>query len=631
MLTLPILFFSAALLLAMVLNVALQPRISKKLTTGCMLIAVVGGLIFYGTGFAETTRSLLLSIIRTPFCVIRMFVGIIDLGAIEGSRLVSGRTGLTLFWLVHLLAFYSMASAAMMALGAEALRYLRLMLIRRGNLTLIYGINEDSIALGKECLAAGDRSVVFIAESADNQTVNDVNSQGMSVLTGSGATASDKATLRKLHIKKDRKIEVYALDREEDRNLFYALQLKDALETAEIPPEKTRVTLPGVEDILTPMLQATNRSYGFGYVNVFDPSALTARALIRLCPPWDQMRFREDGICEDDFECVIVGFGNHGQAVLRELVMNAQFVGSVFRATVFSPNLQDESGYLKTDSPAMLKQYSIRGIAADARSIEFYDYIGEHLSSLKLIAVCTGREEMDREISDHLMLYLKRRSAEQICVVRCGEKGVRYQETVGSPIQRRDIYTLDFLSAEKADRLAILLNAAYDDSARSDWEKWMACDSFGKKSSRASADFTPAFIRATGSSRGEILAGNWQPDQRQLEILGQMEHLRWCAFHYAMGYSPMSREEYDENAGEFQKKTAAGQKYYGKIGKNPEARTHACLIPWEELDELSQRESAITGKQIDYKQTDINNVLALPRLIRAENDAARGARHLPRG
>ena len=480
MLTVPILIFSAALLLAMVLNVALRPRISRTLTTCCMLIAVVGGLIFYGTGLAETSHNFLQSIIRTPFCVIRMFVGVIDLGAIEGSRLVSGEAGLTLFWLVHLFAFYSMASAAMMTLGAEALRYLRLLLIRRGNLTLIYGINEKSIALGKDCLSAGERSVVFIAEAAENQTVNDLNSLGMSVLLGAGAVASNPSTLRRLHVRKDRKIEVYALDCEEDRNLFYALRLKDALEKAEIPPENTRVTLPGVEDILTPMLQVSRGAYGFGYVNVFDPAALTARALIRLCPPWDQVRFRTDGSCEDDFECVIVGFGNHGQAVLRELVMNGQFVGSSFRATVFSPNLQNESGYLKTDSPAMLEQYQIRGITADARSVEFYDYIGAHLSTLKLIAVCTGSEDRDREISDHLMLYLKRRNAEQICVIRCGEKGVRYQETVGSPIVRRDIYTLDCLSAEKADRLAILLNATYDDSARSDWEKWLACDSFGK-------------------------------------------------------------------------------------------------------------------------------------------------------
>ncbi len=55
-----------------------------------------------------------------------------------------------------------------------------------------------------------------------------------------------------------------------------------------------------------------------------------------------------------------------------------------------------------------------------------------------------------------------------------------------------------------------------------------------------------------------------------------------------------------------------------KLSKNAEERTHACLIDWDALDELSARESAVTGREVDYKQIDINNVLTLPRLLRAE-------------
>ena len=52
--------------------------------------------------------------------------------------------------------------------------------------------------------------------------------------------------------------------------------LKTALEKAGIPAENTRVTLPGAEDILTPMLQVSDSSYGYGYVNVFDSAELAA-------------------------------------------------------------------------------------------------------------------------------------------------------------------------------------------------------------------------------------------------------------------------------------------------------------------------------------------------------------------
>ena len=52
------------------------------------------------------------------------------------------------------------------------------------------------------------------------------------------------------------------------------------------------------------------------------------------------------------------------------------------------------------------------------------------------------------------------------------------------------------------------------------------------------------------------------------------------------------------------------------IGKDLGERLHCCLIPWEDLDDLSARENAVTGKSVDYKQMDRNNVLTLPELLK---------------
>ncbi|MBQ9663381.1 MAG: hypothetical protein IJV40_09560 [Oscillospiraceae bacterium] len=613
---------SATVLFAMALSLILSPTASKRISTAAMAIAVIGGLLYYGIGFTQIPGgSLGLSLLRTPMCVIRMFIGVNELAALKGFSWVESRAGLYVFWLVHVLAFYSMASAVMFSLGAAALRQLRMLLAKRGDLTLIYGINEQSVSLGKECRGARKQAVVFVAESADENTVRDLNSAGMTVMTGADAVSSEKSVLKKLKLKK-RKLTVYALDETEDRNLFYALQLKDALEKAGVPAERTRLTLPGAEDILMPMLQVSEKNYGFGYVYVFDPADVTARAMIRTCPPWDFMYFDKAGRSTGDFECVVAGFGRHGQAVLKALVMNGQFEGSTFRAAVFSPTVWNESGYLMVESPEIWKNYDIRCFAEDARSRAFYEYIDNRLSTLKMIVICTGSDEMNSEVSDGLMLFLKRRHAEQICVVQCGTNGVRYQETVGNPIVRTDIYTQALLSAEETDRRAILLNSTYDSSDKSNWEKWVSCDSFSKMSSRASADFAPAFIRISGSSEEEILSGNWKPDAAMQEVLGKTEHLRWCAFHYVMGYTGMSREEFDANAAAYVRLRAEGKPPI-KIAKNAHERTHACLVPWEELDELSERENRVTGKNVDYKQIDINNVLAMPRLLQSELEKGR--------
>lgn len=608
---------ASAILFALILNLALRPAAAAKLSVRLMALAMIGGLIYYGAGYMELSGDLPLTAVRTPVFVLRMFVGVNEFGAIKGARIVSTPIGVFGFWLAHMLAFCSMASVVMNTLGAALMRQLRIFLSRRGELTLIYGLNENSIALGKECLADGGNSVVFIVGEAAPAKIAELNAAGLSVLTGENAASAAPASIRRLHLK-GRKLSVYALDEAEDKNLFFALRLLDTLNKAGVPAEKTSVTLPGAEDVISSMLQVTEERYGYGFVNVFEPAMLAARALIRMVPPWDLVSFGADGRAKEDFECVVAGFGRHGQAVLRQLVMNGQFAGSHFRAAVFSPNFKEEAGYLESDCPEMFRRYEIHSFEEDARGIGFYNYIGERLSTLKLVVVATGDPERNREISDNLMLFLKRRNAENICVVRCDKTGVRYQERIGSEILTSSICSRACLSAEYADCGAIVLNASYDGSGCSDWEKWLSCDSFGRMSSRASADFAHAFLRAAGCTREEVLAGAWPPPEALLRTLGETEHLRWMAFHFAMGYRPMSEEEFTANEKIWRRCREEGVPCPIKLSKNAEERTHACLIDWDALDELSARESAITGREVDYQQMDINNVLTLPRLLQAE-------------
>jgi len=101
-------------------------------------------------------------------------------------------------------------------------------------------------------------------------------------------------------------------------------------------------------------------------------------------------------------------------------------------------------------------------------------------------------------------------------------------------------------------------------------------------------------------------------------VLGEMEHLRWCAFHFCSGYRVMTDEEFDKRAAEYIKNLSEGRPANPRIGKDTDERSHACLIPYEKLDKLSEKEKGITGRNIDYKQSDINNVLIIPRILRQE-------------
>ena len=80
-----------------------------------------------------------------------------------------------------------------------------------------------------------------------------------------------------------------------------------------------------------------------------------------------------------------------------------------------------------------------------------------------------------------------------------------------------------------------------------------------------------------------------------------------------MGYRPMSPEEFEDRA----RRVRQGEAI--RVSKDTEARTHACLTPWEALDELSELENRVTDRQVDYKAMDVNNVLALPEILKLED------------
>ncbi|MBR4667473.1 MAG: hypothetical protein IKO76_01800, partial [Butyrivibrio sp.] len=94
-----------------------------------------------------------------------------------------------------------------------------------------------------------------------------------------------------------------------------------------------------------------------------------------------------------------------------------------------------------------------------------------------------------------------------------------------------------------------------------------------------------------------------------LENLAKSEHHRWCAFHYSMGYSCMSDEVREKRAEMYKQDKSV------RVTKDPQNKLHACLIPWDDLDELSDYENALTGRNVDYKQSDRDNIITVMKIL----------------
>ena len=601
------------LFLALILNLALKKENSAKVTGFCIAVSAVAGLIIYGYGFGIAyADNLPLAVIHCLMAVWGMFVSRNNFAIVSGTPMFASAQAVLFFWIVHLMAQYATASAAIATIGARALRRLRLWMACFGQMSLIYGINEDSVSFGRQLAGKGKNNVVFVDDKAPDSLAGAINSFGGVVVTDKNALWLDKRFLRALGIRGgNRNYSFYLLNKNYSKNVKYAFALKSALETNDIPASSTNLVMLGDEEIHAVPLQAYGGSYGFGNVSVFDGPGLVSRLLIHHFPPAATMAFNDDGSAAENFESVIIGFGSVGQSVMKQLVMNGQFAGSRFSLAVFAPDYEKVSGYITATSHSITENYNIEFYNYDGRSRQMYDYILARKDSMNYIVICTGSEKTNIEIGGEITSYLSRIGS-KAQVYLAGYNGITCMTDGKIPPQQHPVFTTDVLCTGRLDAMAARLNHSYCHNDKSVAENWAVCDYFSRMSSRASADFMPSMAIAAGKDPYD--ESQWNLSDELLENLGKTEHMRWMAFHFAMGYEKMPDDIYARRQRQYiQEKSLYGS---GKIciGKDTAARQHACLIPWEQLDRLSALENSITGGNTNYKSMDKANVLAIPQL-----------------
>ena len=610
MTTISIIIITAACFMAAVLNLACDHRFRNRITGACIAIALPMGILFYGYGFAHKFGASPVAVLRALLASCRMFGGVNDLGTIEAAPLFAHTWVLSLFWLVHFMAFYATASATIATIGSKVLRRIRATLLRRGTLMMIYGVNAHSVEYGRRQAEEGRRSIVFLGRG-DAALENAINSFG-GVLE-SNAEHPDRALLRRLGIRPGRRrIKITALHEDAFLNYTFAAGLLKALEENRISPDQTALLIQDAQEESGAWL-ASQQAYGYGSVLCFNEYELAARLMVQKLPPCETICFDEHARAQQDFTALMIGFGRMGLAALEQLVMNGQFCGSTFRADIFDKNAQN--GVLHGHE--MLKNYDIRFHDADGKSDTLYAFLSERKNNVKYIVLCTGREKENREIARDLELWLKDWSEKPV-IVQCTRNQLILFRGQDYDLEYQSIYASPALDIERIDRMAMAINQAYcTDTNKSARENWKSCDYFSRMSSRASADFYPAVLRCAGRTERQVLAGEWPPEGETLENMAITEHLRWCAFHYVRGWRPMSEAEFTERAKRYQAEVQQNGASRLRIGKDAQNRKHACLVPWEDLDALSERENAVTGGSVDYKQMDRNNILVLPDILKA--------------
>lgn len=608
-----ILIFTVAIYLALFAHVAFSPKISRRLIAAAAGVVVVVGLVFYGACFASLGEHVLLSTLKTCHAVFSLFLGENSADAIENSPLLAILPVEIIFHGLNFLGIFATAGAAISAIGAKFLRSIRLLVQTRKPVAVIHPLTPNTLEFARELMEQHNSVVVFADENPDSSCTETAAELGCVVRSDSGAVDANAQFLGSIGIRGKRKVCLYALSADRFANRDYAGNFLEALRQRHISMEQTSLTIFAEEDETENSFSGGD--YSYGSVLCVNEEYMAARMLLKKAPLYETMTFDENGRATRDFHALVVGSGNVGQAVIKQLVMNGQFAGSHFRLTVFDPEFDAITGRMRYECENLFQEYDIRVEAADARSDRMFRFLSEAWQDLNYVVVCTGSDDSNREICRQLLHFFSlHRSALPLYI--CSSRGLQRISSQGA--ERWGIFTADVLCTDQMDRRAMLLNQAYcEGNGKNARENWAVCDYFSRMSSRASADFAPAFLKMAGLSADTVPEGDWMTPA-QLENMAISEHERWCAFHYCMGFRAMTREEFDTRCRIYLEEKAKDPKTRYRIGKDLTARVHCCLIPWEALDDLSERENAVTGKNTDYKQMDRNNVLMLPQLLRTD-------------
>lgn len=639
------------LIVAVVVMLTAEPKTSKRLAVLAGGMALIGGLVIYSYGYINQCGDYLQGVIHSIFSVCRMFLGDADFGELDNADELFPHWVVTVNWLLHVLAVYATSSAAIAIIGASALKKLRFRFSRKP-LNIIYGVHEATVRFGLELLERNPSELlVFVSEDVQTYLSDSIAETDAILRTDTKALAASEAFLKSIGMgKKERKLTLYALHPDYDKNFEYADALRLSMKAKGIDSKRISLVIHGKEEECIKHLQIDTDTknprqdpYGYGFVTVFRENDLAVRLLMQEYPPCSTVSFKEDCTAAENFEALIIGFGQLGQLVLRNVIMNGQFIGSTFRADVFESDIRECSGHFINCFPAVMSNYRVEFHSNDGRSQALYAHLTERLDFVKYIVVCTGNVEADEEIAEQLQEFISRKRR-NIPVYRCSTQGVKVTDPDTTKTTVYPLYHPDVLATGTLDLMAMAVNQYYNgEYSKGAVEDWMGCDYFSRQSNRACADFIPAMLKAAGQEEAAVIQGeikknelmkkakedekvvneNWNFTDGQLTVLGQMEHARWNAFHFCNGYVTMSDEEFESRAAAHRKEKAETGTGKTRISKNTVDRTHACLISWDALNKLDEKEIAVTGKNPTYQQKDKNNVNLIPTMLLLKNAAAK--------
>jgi hypothetical protein len=258
----------------------------------------------------------------------------------------------------------------------------------------------------------------------------------------------------------------------------------------------------------------------------------------------------------------------------------------------------------------------------DVRNKAFFDLLKE-TANIDYIVTALSDREMSRQTDLDIRLCYEREGAVLPFIAVYEEDGgprdTRQEKEVFSFGCREAVYKESVIIREETDRMAKLVHEVY----RGD-SPWQELDWTLQESNRAAADFIPAMLRLAGLTAEAAEKRQTLTNESELaETLAKTEHLRWSAFHAAMGFRPISIEEMRQRFEKYEgeKNTRAHLDFCRRDSKD---RLQVCLVTWDELDEVTEAYKELARKAGNakeqgrgFKDNDRRIIENIPKFLQA--------------
>ena len=503
--------------------------------------------------------------------------------------LESGAVDGKLTWMLKTARFLLPALTAYTALQAlmhffhEQTQWLRLWRMR--DHVVICGLGSKGRHLTSELLALGQK-VVVIDQEPDHVFVNDLQQQGVIILTGNPTNRSVLVSAR-IH----RASHVVCFLREDHHNLQVAFQ---AYQLAREHPHASQTCIihlssPSLLNLIKHS-ELTSDSDTLFQLEAFNPYANAARQLLQEDPDWQETASMPAHI-------LIIGLGRLGENLIIQAAMNwhIQKHSGRLHITVLDREADSKTKLLLEKYPQLATVSHI-----DPLQIEFNDTTplpdalkyADTSKNIERVYLCLS----DPVISLQICLQLLNISAFKETPVRMrmeNEGGLSsfLERFVGEKYRSNQVIPFDLF--ERTCSASLVMSGSHERLARGLHEQYCASTTFSpiknssclpwdklpneyKNDNRQQANRLYHLLKTIGYNIYPIQ--NWDagdhiftPDE--IEQMAQIEHEMWCQAKIANGY------------------------HYG-TQKDDKKHTHPDLIPWDQLPESEREKNRAPVREI---------------------------------